>query len=220
MQELISTAKKRNVVIRRGVYKADLVDLLEKADNELIFPFMELPTELRLKVYYFAFLQKYALRKDKESTLLYGHLELRDTFSKEVCYFYSNPSAYGNGSGPLIEHPLTRVSRFVRQESLPLFYETRRFPILKLDYGFRRFFSRLLRAAIDLSKDFLHENGPSDDKIACIRSFSFVITCVANSGVLIYWNVDISFWQENLEVQGSVVVWLVPMCTNRCGKLW
>lgn len=107
--------------------KPQIADKLEKHDKENIKfeRFMELPTELRLMIYRYAFLQNHLFRRN---TALYLEPRSGRCLNAEP----GNGSAYGTGEGPLYEHPITRTCTEVRLESLPLFYQYRRFPLEKV----------------------------------------------------------------------------------------
>ncbi|KAF1353936.1 hypothetical protein BDV97DRAFT_127495 [Delphinella strobiligena] len=176
VKSLHKLARLRGLKPPKSARKADLVALLEQADDALTFPFMDLPPELRTRVYRFLFLQVHAFRQDADSTYLYVY----PTYGE--CYHridYSGEcGAYGTGDGPLMEHPITNVSRQLRQESLPFFYQIRRFPLMELEYD-----RGLAPGTIELSerKDFTQpwlsstESRLSLDKLANMRAFYVVV---------------------------------------------
>lgn len=202
MSELKVVAQKRNIHPGDHECKPDLVDALEKADNELVFDLMGLSAELRAIIYRFAFLQKHKFRKDKSSVNLYRLPSTDDYFRRSADSLERPYSAYGTGNGALIEHPITRVSRQVRQESLPIFYQTRRFPILHLLYHSRPWRSLPLFEKTDLSRPWLCENGLSREKLAWIGSFLITLR-IGPGDYTIAWNIDIDFCKKtsNYEIK-------------------
>jgi len=107
VKDLRSFAEMRSLPVRNGS-KMDLEKVMEENDAQYPFRFMDPPPELRIRVYSFAVLgSKYC------STEIGYWLELSGT----------------HGHGPLAEHPVTRVLRQARMESLPIFYKFRRFPL-------------------------------------------------------------------------------------------
>lgn len=127
--QLKKFAADRQIVGRKQARrKVALVKLLEAADRNWSFPqFMSLPPEIRRFIFEAAFLQIGPVRRDPKY-----HKRL-------VAGPYLNPplpdsgsrTAFGDGNGPFAEHALTRVSRSIRIESLPVFYATRRFEMSK-----------------------------------------------------------------------------------------
>lgn len=79
---------------------------------DVIFPLLDLPFEIRVLIYEWAVLQP----QTKKSGPSYEE-------SKKL------KDIRGYGHGPYAECALTRVSKTVRAESLPIFYKLRRFPL-------------------------------------------------------------------------------------------
>lgn len=74
-------------------------------------PFLDLPCEVRMIVYKWAILQPQTPGTSYEE-------------SKQL------KAIRGFGFGPYTEAPITQVSKFVRDEALPVFYRLRRFPLV------------------------------------------------------------------------------------------
>lgn len=103
-------AQQRNITwnrIRPRASKEYMVELLQKTDHHSSFPLLALPVELREKVYRYAFRQKAPIQRYR---------------TREGTY-------HKHGEGSYAEHNLTRTSRAVRAEALPVFYAERRFSI-------------------------------------------------------------------------------------------
>lgn len=160
----------------KAARKTDLVALLEQADNALTFPFMDLPPELRTRVYRFLFLQVHALRKDNGSISFCVYPTSGDCLRR--LDLSGECGAYGTGNGPLKEHPIMSVSIQLRQESLPFFYQIRRFPLMKLEYTINHNPRTIqLLKKKDLTQPWLSSNKSrfSLEKLANMRTFSVVV---------------------------------------------
>lgn len=137
--KLRALAHTRDIYIPHNKRKPDLVDQLEAYDAQLTFPFfMDLPPEVRSIIYTFAFLQVHPLRWDTRSRMLFatgvsGPCR-RVRAASDACATPEQLSAYGVGNGFLAEHPLLRVSKGVRAQSLRLFCRTRLFPLVRMRF--------------------------------------------------------------------------------------
>lgn len=116
----------RGYFVPKSMRKVDLVDALENLDNHAKFRFQDLPPEIRLMVYRFAFIQNHPVRR---------HCKCRVKGSKKCLgqsqYNFHKPVYSSLGHGPEAQPAITRVSKIVRGESLSVFYSVRRFDLLK-----------------------------------------------------------------------------------------
>lgn len=127
------------------------------------FPyFLDLPLEIRHLIYEVAILQRQTLRPHPsyEESKKLSHLP-------------------GYGHGPLAESAITRVSRLLRAEALPVFYRLRRFPLLAAPLATCGLVAKVKRRGLSNSTagvaepgahafvDRLHDAG----KLALMRSF-------------------------------------------------
>lgn len=114
LPELKAIFQKRKLSSFRCRNKANAVKHLAASDAQQVFPLMSLPPEIRTRIYRFAFVHKNPIRLKE----FYGpgNKTRRDTY-------------YDPGHGPYAEPALTRTSRLVREESLPIFYSLRTFPL-------------------------------------------------------------------------------------------
>lgn len=129
-----------------GLRKADLVSVLEHADEQSRFPrFLELPPELRILVYEFSF------------------DVMDDDFYKE---FRKDSHALW-----LQPPPVASVCKLLRRESFPLFYSTAKLPIsLSADsFGFDwddslEVFTKAPKSLLDVIKTITFD-------VSCVRHF-------------------------------------------------
>lgn len=112
--ELKDFIKRRGIGGFSGTRKVELINLLETMDLRRRIPLMKLPPEIRALVYHYAFLQTRDSRAHVVQKSGEAQLQNRSRF-------------YGDGSDADFEHAVTRTSRQIRNESLPVFYATHRF---------------------------------------------------------------------------------------------
>lgn len=154
--------------------KSALVAVLEDADAAMTFNLMGLPLELRRIIYRFAFLQVHATRLD--TTINDAGTS---TFSLTLREPPTPISAYNTGEGRLLEPAFLRLNHEIRDEALPIFYATRRFPITCIVgitdgpflYG-RPVEGKPLPAIYDLQHRRKYKHVMATDKLRYIRHFS------------------------------------------------
>ena len=138
------------------------------------FPFLDLPSEIRIHVYEWAVLMP---QRNKIGPSYEESKQLKDI--------------PGYGHGPYAEPAITRVTKSIRAESIPVFYRLRRFPLLTSPVHTtrtRRIQGRIPKphpwinnvdtTSIRLMKSFALElliphHRDSDETVRCILSVDF-----------------------------------------------